>query len=1108
MQLDAPDPVYDHEKDWCLPEGAARPQLHFLILTVPDPVTTPLALYFDRSIDALEAAGQQYDLYPDHYWLPWPRPGTAGAPGDTAHDARVTEILNAFRSSQPGLIILSGSSDSRACLPVAAEGPPCATFAFLVSESPTSGIDQAQFKNAVKYAKLLSRSGLPDVHVVGPFFSGSAPSAIALYKQLKGEAASIDFVSGTMTGRSQADALRSAGVRFTQTLHDDSTARAFLLSFLRQRGLTQSGGNVAILQEDETVYGNIFSADARAETPRPNIQPEPRHSFSQVRYITYPRELSLLRNAAADTFGVAPLVPGEPTPQPTQSLSWSWKDTSKDEDRMPSFSGSQQPLSQQAVLVSIADALRKENIKYVGITGTDIFDILFLSKFLKSAAPNTRLFMLDADLLMVASGDAGRDLSGTLAVTTYPLLARNGDWTVPGKLAHRPGYQDSIDLFPSRIAEALYNAVLFQLDPQHWPDGREYADPFLTSSPVPNSRPPLWLTMVGRTGFWAVSRQANAGPLEQAAPALGKGVHLSPRLRERLTFDPPDGVTLLLEGILLVWGIFQLTGMHLASRRAYGWLAQFQVVKSTRNGQRRNYYLSCTSLALSAMLILIAATFFSLWTAGSIAFGGFSLLPPPFPSLFPSFYIAVALVGLWLLVNAARIGWRRPPAPHWIQWSPWVLYVGTVLVWLFLNFAPHPDATFFALRAFHLTNGVSPLLPIELLLLIYYVWAWMFIRKVRLADSKHVEVPSLDQLGPGGAGLENCLNELRDATDGLIFNEKIVPWLMFVYVALFLLLLRPWEALHSVEGMVYDAFIVCLVLLNCMLIVLTWARYLYIWGRLSRILRALERTPLRGAFSRLPDAYSWSPLWYENAERRAYIISARSVECLRALAHRQCRGAPTREALESITHAFKKVAQADEGESHTTQRLGTAVSRLQALFLEQADQLITHQLRDRWMSEGGSDSLDRAANTDKSAATTKVDCRWLAEEFVALRYVGLIHYESAQMKNLVVLLGVGFIFALAAVGSYPFLAGRQCAWGLAAVFVIFGGAIVMSFAQMDRDAILSRLSRTDPGKLDWGFFIRAASYGALPLLALLASQFPSIGHALFSWLEPALNALH
>jgi hypothetical protein len=35
-----------------------------------------------------------------------------------------------------------------------------------------------------------------------------------------------------------------------------------------------------------------------------------------------------------------------------------------------------------------------------------------------------------------------------------------------------------------------------------------------------------------------------------------------------------------------------------------------------------------------------------------------------------------------------------------------------------------------------------------------------------------------------------------------------------------------------------------------------------------------------------------------------------------------------------------------------------------------------------------------------------------------------------------------------------------------------------------------------------------ASYGALPLLALLASQFPSVGRLLFSWLEPALSALH
>jgi hypothetical protein len=122
--------------------------------------------------------------------------------------------------------------------------------------------------------------------------------------------------------------------------------------------------------------------------------------------------------------------------------------------------------------------------------------------------------------------------------------------------------------------------------------------------------------------------------------------------------------------------------------------------------------------------------------------------------------------------------------------------------------------------------------------------------------------------------------------------------------------------------------------------------------------------------------------------------------------------------------------------------------------------------------------------------------------------VGLIHYESAQLKNLVALLGIGFVLAVLAVGSYPFLAARQCVWSLAAIFVVFGTAIIISFAQMDRDAILSRLNGTVAGKLDWSFYLRVLSYGGLPLLTLLASQFPSLGRSLSAWLEPALNALH
>ena len=51
-----------------------------------------------------------------------------------------------------------------------------------------------------------------------------------------------------------------------------------------------------------------------------------------------------------------------------------------------------------------------------------------------------------------------------------------------------------------------------------------------------------------------------------------------------------------------------------------------------------------------------------------------------------------------------------------------------------------------------------------------------------------------------------------------------------------------------------------------------------------------------------------------------------------------------------------------------------------------------------------------------------------------------------------------------------------------------------------------RVSRE--GRLDSGLFVRVVSYGALPLMTVLASQFPVVGNLLSHWLQPALDALH
>ena len=92
--------------------------------------------------------------------------------------------------------------------------------------------------------------------------------------------------------------------------------------------------------------------------------------------------------------------------------------------------------------------------------------------------------------------------------------------------------------------------------------------------------------------------------------------------------------------------------------------------------------------------------------------------------------------------------------------------------------------------------------------------------------------------------------------------------------------------------------------------------------------------------------------------------------------------------------------------------------------------------------------------------------------------------------------------------SYAFRARTIIDWVLVAMFLVLTGGIVTAFAQADRDAILSRIAGTEEGKLDRHFYKHLFSYGAMPALVLLATHFPSVGRFFFSWVKPALEAIH
>ncbi|HEY0555939.1 MAG TPA: hypothetical protein VGG20_16935, partial [Thermoanaerobaculia bacterium] len=119
-------------------------------------------------------------------------------------------------------------------------------------------------------------------------------------------------------------------------------------------------------------------------------------------------------------------------------------------------------------------------------------------------------------------------------------------------------------------------------------------------------------------------------------------------------------------------------------------------------------------------------------------------------------------------------------------------------------------------------------------------------------------------------------------------------------------------------------------------------------------------------------------------------------------------------------------------------------------------------------------------------------------QFLALRVTAYLRYVFAHMRNCLIGGLASWLLALVGVTAYVFepkhfvsLAG----WlALAAAVAV----IVWIFLQMDRNPTLSRIGGTTPGQVtfDRVFLTKLLTYIGIPLLGLIATQFPQVGRML------------
>ena len=1024
------------------PAGETQWQRRTILATVPDPELTHLALGFDRAVESIAWAvtdgdGDQERYTFDSYWFPW----RAELGEETDPEKRkAAERDRDERLSKPGLMLFRGRENPRRLLLV-----------FLVGETPTSGINRAAFRKAWRYAKDLKNQELPMcggeacLGVLGPNFSGSMPSLDLLLGEVGEEKTQV--VSGSVTAAPQ-EPLPISKASFHTTRETLQNSKKQLFTYLEWlRSGEEISKRFAFLVEDDTAYGG-------------KLQP------SDGLMLRYPRGIASIRNSTAELPGLGSA--GQPNAR-YPGLSLDLRDKGK--ELIPSFARQQSPVSQEAVLFEIAATLRRERTRYVGIVATDVLDALFLSRFLRAAAPDARIVLFTADLLFGRAAESW-GLEGTLAVSSYPALLRDQIQGGPRHPARIP--------FSSDIAEGIYNAcrrMLLAGPPEEAP--RAFPAPptgdllLDYDSPPTTHKPPAWISILGREGWWPVAAMPPtepspllAGPTP-ATPGSGTAEGTAPRL-----------------WLVFFWAVWAAAAAHVLLMAGLNtgyrhWLWKHPRLRTLGWGFNPDFEPRRRAL-LAGSALVVAAT---CWVLAAVAFSGWrnACWWPLQP------WLALAL-GAVCLLEALWAAWPVPVLPttwpfsvRWMVVAGAVLEIGSATAWLVTTTRIAGRALEFSgYRAVHLESGVSPLPPLLLTLLAVHLFCWCRLSQLRMREDRGVVPPQV----PGIQGVPPPPPPL---------NRWNVMWCAAA-LGCWLLVFDPYDALATPEAPIYDGIVLMLCGLLIVLLALSISRLLEGWDYLKKVLQALERHPIRYAFTRLPKDFSWTTVWSGDPRPRL-LTEARMLDVLRKIPQGQGQVKGVATNLAALSDAELPLEDSYCYVKDLDAELNAATAPIVAAC------------GPAWL-EGISDSVAAREKQDAVPPEWEKDPqRFAREEFLALRYVAFLRYGLLQLRVYLEFLMYGFILMAAALNLYPFAGRYEIGVMLVVIFVVLGVCAITVFTKMDRDPLLSRLSNTKANELDLNFVYRMASFGALPLLTLLASVVPGAGSFLLSWLQPALQAV-
>jgi hypothetical protein len=810
-------------------------------------------------------------------------------------------------------------------------------------------------------------------------------------------------------------------------------------------------------------------------------------------------------------------------------------------DIVPSFSRASAAY-EDLILANVLATLHREHIRYVGIIATDIRDAVFLVHEIRENCSDTIPFVTSADLLYLHS-EFNRDLMGMLVFSTYTLFSMNQVWTAPFV-----GNRDRIQ-FSSGEAEGLYNAVLVALD--HREMMLDYASPFSVES----DNAPLWMSLVGSDSLWPVRYL----PI-RVSPKVYFRRPLLAEVRQQLPINLRPSVYprsfeiafIMLSAICLVPNLMllrrpplfprALAGFHRLlewiSPREQQWLDMFlsDSVIPVHILERRLYLLSFNLVLLIAYIVAASVFMLPLRTVTGfsrdvIIFGGVWSWPRVALIVFAGLSVivvgAIAIFGTITLSVRTLEEVRRPDRSAslttWITAAASLIGAG-LAVGFAISIWTHPPtaALFYFLRAANLNNGVSPLRPLLFLGIAALFLSICDLTRLNLLEECVVTTPFLGFAGEASfKGADH--HESRVATLLQCRSEQLPNWALWIMAPPVVFLYFGFLGLKPipVDGRYFGLFFVLVAIFVYTAFLTLFARFVSVWIELRRLLRRFYFHPSRRAYEELRVA-SVPPTLAERQHIRLFEPRT-SVTALEFCLER-VRELIRRPAIaESSAHASAEPLGADT----LSARVADARDRLVAEVSDAEGaltRLLECQAEGDWRSAF---ALKRGLQSTMAALAammaTVFEPHWrllgqprlvadgnasadaqfliIADLFVASRAVDFLRQVFPQLLNLVFFSTAGLLAMMLAASTYPFPQHDTIAWLSWTMLLTVVGVMILVFVQINRDRVISMLSGTTPGELNWNgaFTWQLITFGVIPILTLLGAQFPHTLQRIFSW---------